>query len=56
VVHFPKMMDMLLAKTPMKRIGEPEEIAGAVLWLGSEESSFMTGKELVVAGGQGVVS
>jgi NAD(P)-dependent dehydrogenase (short-subunit alcohol dehydrogenase family) len=56
VVHFPKMMDMLLAKTPMRRIGEPEEIAGAVLWLGSDESSFMTGKELVVAGGQGVVS
>ncbi|MFO7569686.1 MAG: glucose 1-dehydrogenase [Smithellaceae bacterium] len=56
VVHFPKMMDMLLAKTPMRRIGEPEEIAGAVLWLGSDASSFMTGKELVVAGGQGVVS
>lgn len=55
-VHFPKMMDMLLAKTPMRRIGEPEEIAGAVLWLGSDASSFMTGKELVVAGGQGVVS
>lgn len=55
-VHFPKMMDMLLAKTPMKRIGEPDEIAGAVLWLASDESSFMTGKELVVAGGQGVVS
>lgn len=56
VVHFPKMMDMLIAKTPMRRIGEPEEIAGAVLWLASAESSFMTGKELVVAGGQGVVS
>jgi len=56
MVHFPKMKDMLIAKTPMKRIGEPEEIAGAVLWLGSEESSFMTGKELVIAGGQGVVS
>lgn len=56
MVYFDKMKDMLLAKTPMKRIGEPEEIAGAVLWLCSDESSFMTGKELVVAGGQGVVS
>ncbi len=56
IVHFPKMMDMLIAKTPMRRIGEPEEIAGAVLWLASDASSFMTGKELVVAGGQGVVS
>lgn len=56
MVHFPKMKDLLIAKTPMRRMGEPEEIAGAVLWLCSDESSFMTGKELVVAGGQGVVS
>jgi len=56
MVQFPKMQDMLIAKTPMRRIGEPEDIAGAVLWLCSDESSFMTGKELVVAGGQGVVS
>jgi NAD(P)-dependent dehydrogenase (short-subunit alcohol dehydrogenase family) len=56
MVHFPKMRDMLIAKTPMRRIGEPSEIAGAVLWLCSDESSFMTGKEVVVAGGQGVVS
>jgi NAD(P)-dependent dehydrogenase (short-subunit alcohol dehydrogenase family) len=56
MVHFSKMKEMLIAKTPMKRIGEPEEIAGAVLWLCSDESSFMTGKEVVVAGGQGVVS
>jgi NAD(P)-dependent dehydrogenase (short-subunit alcohol dehydrogenase family) len=53
---YPNMLEMLLAKTPMKRMGESEEIAGAVLWLCSEESSFMTGKELVVAGGQGVAA
>lgn len=56
MAQYPKMLDMLLAKTPMRRMGEPEEIAGAVLWLCSDESSFMTGKELVVAGGQGVAS
>ncbi|PKN18227.1 MAG: hypothetical protein CVU71_12005 [Deltaproteobacteria bacterium HGW-Deltaproteobacteria-6] len=56
MAQFAKMNDMLIAKTPMRRMGEPEEIAGAVLWLCSGESSFMTGKELVVAGGQGVVS
>ena len=56
MAHYPKMKDLLLAKTPMKRLAEPEEIAGAVLWLASDESSFMTGKELVVAGGQGVAS
>lgn len=56
MAQFPKMKDMLIAKTPMRRIAEPEEIAGAVLWLCSDASSFMTGKELVVAGGQGVSS
>jgi len=56
MAHYPKMQEMLIAKTPMRRIGEPEEIVGAVLWLCSDESSFMTGKDLVVAGGQGVVS
>ncbi len=56
MAQYPKMFDMLIAKTPMKRMGEPQEIAGAVLWLCSDESSFMTGKELVVAGGQGVAS
>jgi len=54
--RFPRMKEMLLAKTPMRRTGEPEEIAGAVLWLCSDASAFMTGKELAVAGGQGVSS
>lgn len=56
MARIPRMKEMLLAKTPMKRTAAPEEIAGAVLWLCSDESAFMTGKELVVAGGQGVSS
>ncbi len=36
---------------PMGRIGEPEEIAYGVLYLASDESSFMTGAELVLDGG-----
>ena len=55
-VHFPKYEGAVIAKTPMRRIGEPDEIASAVLWLCSDESSFMTGKELVVSGGQGVMA
>jgi NAD(P)-dependent dehydrogenase (short-subunit alcohol dehydrogenase family) len=38
-------------QTPMGRVGRPEEIAGAVLFLASEEASFVTGHTLVVDGG-----
>jgi NAD(P)-dependent dehydrogenase (short-subunit alcohol dehydrogenase family) len=36
---------------PMKRIGKPEEIANAVVWLCSTEASYLTGHTLVVDGG-----
>jgi 3-oxoacyl-[acyl-carrier protein] reductase len=35
----------------MKRMGEPIEVANAALFLGSEESSFITGEILCVSGG-----
>ncbi|UBI74008.1 SDR family NAD(P)-dependent oxidoreductase [Ensifer canadensis] len=37
--------------TPMKRLGRPEEIAFGALFLASDESSYMTGAELVIDGG-----
>src|ERR1700755_3030259 len=37
------MKDKFIAMTPMQRIGRPEEIASAVLFLASDESSFITG-------------
>ncbi|AUC88705.1 oxidoreductase [Alteromonas sp. MB-3u-76] len=41
----------LVGANPMKRLGKPEEIANAIAWLCSEESSFMTGQSVVLDGG-----
>jgi NAD(P)-dependent dehydrogenase (short-subunit alcohol dehydrogenase family) len=48
----PAMREAYLATVPMGRFGEPEEIAAAVLWLCSNEASFMTGYSITVGGGQ----
>jgi NAD(P)-dependent dehydrogenase (short-subunit alcohol dehydrogenase family) len=45
------LRQMMIANTPMKRMGTPEEIARAVLFLSSEEASFITGVDLYVDGG-----
>lgn len=37
--------------TQLKRLGTPQDIAGAVAYLVSEDASYMTGETLVVAGG-----
>jgi NAD(P)-dependent dehydrogenase (short-subunit alcohol dehydrogenase family) len=45
------LLDAQAATVPMGRIGQPDEIASAVLFLASDQSSFMTGAELFVDGG-----
>ena len=46
-----KAMEAMLAPIPMHRKGKSEEIANAVLFLSSDESSYMTGSTMVVDGG-----
>lgn len=47
----PAFLDRVQAQAPMGRIGRPEELAGALLFLASDASSFVTGQTVVVDGG-----
>ncbi len=47
----PEMMNQLETKTPLGRVGEPEDIAAAVLYLSSKAGQYVTGKMLEVDGG-----
>jgi len=46
--------DAMLANTPLGRLGDPGDIAGAVRFLCSDEASFITGEVLLVDGGLGM--
>jgi NAD(P)-dependent dehydrogenase (short-subunit alcohol dehydrogenase family) len=47
----PEREQAILGHTPMERYGDPSELTGAVLWLASDASSFVTGTEVTVDGG-----
>jgi len=47
----PERLKTVTATTPLRRIGEPDEIAGAAVYLASPASAFMTGQTIVVDGG-----
>jgi 3-oxoacyl-[acyl-carrier protein] reductase len=48
------MKELMLANTPLGRFGQPEDIAGAVRFLCSDEAAFITGEVLLVDGGMGM--
>ena len=48
---FEDVQKWVLSQIPMKRFGQPDEVAKAVLWLFSDESSYLTGHSLIIDGG-----
>jgi NAD(P)-dependent dehydrogenase (short-subunit alcohol dehydrogenase family) len=47
----PKIYEQTIKTYPLRRIGEPDEIAGAAVFLASSSGSFMTGQTIVIDGG-----
>ena len=45
------MLDALLKNIPLGRMGTPEDVAGLVAYLASDNASYMTGSTLVIDGG-----
>jgi len=48
----PGRIDRLMDTVPLKRSGKPEEVAAAIAWLVSDESSYTTGVFIDVSGGR----
>lgn len=46
-----ELVERLAAKSPMRRMGQPSELKGAVVFLASDASSYMTGQNIVIDGG-----
>ena len=50
----PDYIEEIIKRTPMKRIGKPDDLMGSVIYLASDSSSFVTGQNLIVDGGWSV--
>lgn len=48
----PHILNIALQTTPMRRIGEPDEIAGAAVFLASAAGAFMNGQSMIIDGGR----
>jgi NAD(P)-dependent dehydrogenase (short-subunit alcohol dehydrogenase family) len=51
ILDDPAAMARRIAMTPLRRVGQPDEIAGVALLLASSAGAFMTGQNVVVDGG-----
>ncbi|MDP9196793.1 MAG: SDR family oxidoreductase [Pseudomonadota bacterium] len=52
----PELIAHFVDRTPMKRLGQPEEMAKAILFMASDDASFMTGHTLIADGGHILVN
>jgi NAD(P)-dependent dehydrogenase (short-subunit alcohol dehydrogenase family) len=49
--EFKTFLETMMARTPLRRCGQADEVANTVVWLGSDLSSFVTGASILVDGG-----
>ncbi len=51
----PTATDRIVRATPMRRVGEPEDVARALAWLMAPDQSWVTGQVVAVDGGLGCI-
>ena len=50
-VPFEQFMEAVAAQTPLRRVGQPEDVAGTIAYLCSEDAAYVSGQVIYVAGG-----
>lgn len=54
ILSQPELLAKIIARTPMNRIGQPEEVAGMVAFLAMDHSSYITGQNIIIDGGMSI--
>lgn len=54
VMSNPERMKMIIDRTPMKRVGQPEEVASLAAYLAMDKASYITGQDIMVDGGMSI--
>jgi Tropinone reductase 1 len=54
VMSNPERMKMIIDRTPLKRVGQPEEVASLTAYLAMDKASYITGQDIMVDGGMSV--